>query len=287
MRKERPPRPRGSRPGGGLRGAGLALLGLLLASLYAEAQVPQPPAPRSVAERVGIDQKLSEPLPLELTFRDESGRPAPLGSWFGRRPVVLALVYYRCPLLCNLSMNGMLAAFKTLNLRMGTDYQVLLVSIDPRETPELAAQKKSSYLSRYRRPGGEEGWRFLTGEEEAIGRLARACGFRYFYDAKSGQFAHATAIMVATPDGKLSRYLYGLEYSARDLQLALVEASSGKIGSLTDRITLFCYQYDPTTGRYGLAVMTSLRIGAVATLLSIAGFILVSVRREKRRRATP
>lgn len=258
-----------------------------LAALLA-AQVPPPaPLPAEMLARVGIDQKLDAQVPLDAVFRDETGAPVRLGACFGRRPVVLAFVYYRCPMLCTMTLNGMLAAFKVLSFEVGREFEVVTVSIDPREGPPLAAEKKRSYLEQYGRVGAGEGWRFLTGGEESIASLSRAAGFRYHYDAATDQYAHGSGIMVLTPDGRLSRYLLGIEYSARDLKLALMEASRGRVGSLADRVLLLCYRYDPASGRYGLAIMTALRIGAVLTLLALGGFVARSVRGERRRRSAP
>ena len=266
----------------------LAALGVLTIVAAAHAQVPPPPPSASpgILDRVGIDQNgLGTAIPLDLGFRSETGEPGELGRFFGRKPVVLALVYYRCPMLCTMVLNGMLAAFKSLRLEAGSDFEVVVVSFDHRETPELAAAKKESCLREYGRPGTAAGWHFLTGGEESIRRLCEACGFRYFYDARTDQYAHGSGIMVLTPAGVLSRYFYGIEYSARDLRLALVEASEGRIGSLADQVLLLCYRYDPATGRYGLVIMGSLRVASVLVLAALAGFILFSLRRERRARA--
>lgn len=266
---------------------GLAGLGAVLLSLASAAgQVPAPPPlGGDLLGQIGIDQELGAQAPLDLVFRDESGVQVPLGRYFGEKPVVLALVYYRCPMLCQKTLEDMLRAFRSLKFAVGREFQVVTVSFDPRETPELAAAKKASCLSHYGRPGAEEGWHFLTGEEASIVPLARACGFRYRYDPKTDQYAHASGIMVLTPEGKLSRYFYGLGYSARDLQLGLVEASRNRIGSLADQVLLFCYRYDPTTGKYGFAIMSGVRIGGLLTLLGLGAFIVLCLRRERRRGA--
>lgn len=258
---------------------------LIMVPSAALAQVPAPPVglpPKDVVEKIGIDQKLNEQIPLELAFRDESGRVVALSEYFKPgRPVVLSFVYYRCPMLCTMTLNGMAASFKPLKFEMGKDYDVVTVSFDPREGPDLAAAKKAAYLKHYGREGGEAGWHFLTGDEQNIKALAAAAGFRYYYDVKTDQYAHASGIMVLTPAGRLSRYFYGLEYSTRDLQFGLVEASNHRIGSVADRFLLLCYHYDPLTGRYGWAIMNALRGGAVLTMLCMGTFIYVMVRRER------
>jgi protein SCO1 len=250
-------------------------------------QVPPPPnAATELVKKMTIDQKLNNQLPLDLTFRDETGRPVQLKNYLGKKPAVLALVYYRCPMLCTMTLNGMSAAFKPLKLEMGKDFDVITVSFDPRETPELAAAKKRVYAREYGRSGAQTGWHFLTGDEQSIKTLAESCGFNFFYDPKTDQFGHASAIMLLTPDGRISRYFYGLEYSPNDLRLGLIEASGGKIGSKTDQLLLLCYQYDPTTGRYGLAIMRAVRIGGILTFTALASFIYFSIRRERRKSAS-
>ena len=244
--------------------------------------------PNSVVEKIGVDQKLGAPIPLDLEFRDEGGSTVRLGQYFTTgKPVVLSLVYYRCPGLCTMTLNSMSAAFKPLTLSVGKDFEVVTVSIDPKETPKLAAAKKAEYLKRYGRPGAEAGWHFLTGDEASIQALASAVGFRYVYQPEIDQYAHAAAIMVATPQGKLARYFYGIEYSARDLRLGLVEASGNKIGTLADVMTLLCYQYDPKSGKYGAAVMRIVRAGGVATVLGLGAFIVAALRRDRRAVAAP
>ncbi len=231
---------------------------------------------------VGIDQRLNEPLPLDLVFQDEDGRPVALRQFFTGKPVVLTLVYYECPMLCNLVLNGVLRAIRAVSFDAGRDYEIVTVSIDPREKPSLATLKKRRYASGYGRPGAGTGWHFLTGQEPAIRELARAAGFRYTYDAARGQFAHAAGFMVATPEGRLARYFYGVEYSARDLRLALVEASAGRIGSPVDQILLYCFHYDPETGKYGPVILNIVRAAGLATLLTLGAFLLVMFRRERR-----
>lgn len=237
------------------------------------------PAP---LRQIGFDQNINERLPLDARFRDEQGRDVRLGDFFGKRPVVLAFVYYDCPMLCTQVLSAMTSTLGVLSLNPGTDFELVLVSFDPREKPELAAKKKAEYLARYKRPGTENGWHFLTGEEPAIKQVTHAAGFRYVWDNDTQQFAHPTGIIVVTPDGRLARYLFGIEYGPRDLRLAMLEASDGKVGTVADSLLLYCYHYDPMTGRYGLVVMRALRIAGAATVLLIGGFIVVMVRREQR-----
>ncbi|MDB5384834.1 MAG: hypothetical protein JWM11_480 [Planctomycetaceae bacterium] len=232
---------------------------------------------------VGIEQHLDAQLPLDAMFRDEAGHEVRLGDYFTDKPVVLSLVYYRCPMLCTQVLNGFLKSSQAIPLEIGRDYEVVTVSFDPDETPEMAAEKKKSHTRAYRRDGAEQGWHFLTGDRAAIDRLAETVGFRYHYDPPSGQFAHASGIMIATPAGRLSRYLYGIEYSPRDLRLGLVESSAGKIGSPVDQVLLLCYHYDPLTGQYGLAIAGLLRIAGLLTVLVLGGFLVVMYRHERKR----
>lgn len=233
---------------------------------------------------VGIDQHLDQKLPMDLEFTDSEGHRVRLGDLFGQRPVVLNLVYYECPMLCTLVLNGLVKAMRAMVLELGRDYDVISVSIDPDEGPELAKTKKQAYLKRYGRKGSEHGWHMLTGDEQSIRALADAVGFRYRYDPKSDEFAHAAGIMVVTPEGRLARYFFDVEYAPRDLRLALVEASQGRIGNLVDAVTLLCYHYDPTTGKYGFAIMSAIRILGVATLLALGSFVLLHLWRERRSR---
>ena len=230
---------------------------------------------------VGIDQKLGGRIPLDLAFRDESGAAVTLGRYFGQKPVILALVYYECPMLCTQVLNGTIRSLKEVRFDAGKDFQLVVVSINPRETPRLAQSKKQIYAGLYLRPGGENGFHFLTGEESSIAPLAKAAGFRYAYDPETGQYAHASAIMVLTPTGTIARYFYGLQYPSRDLRLGLVEASEGKISSPVDQILLFCYHYDPATGKYGLVILNVVRAACLATLLGLAAFITLMFRRER------
>ena len=224
---------------------------------------------------VGIEQKLNQQLPLELVFRDENGQEVKLGRYFGQKPVVLAFVYYDCPMLCTQILNGMVTSFRVLPFQMGKDFEVVTVSFDPRETNALAAAKKKiyvNYLPDTMRESATNGWHFLTGDEASIKQLTEAAGFRYNYDEATKQFAHASGIMLTTPQGKLARYFYGVEYSARDLRLGLIESSENKIGSPVDQLLLFCYHYDPATGKYSL-VMKTIRIAGVITVLAIVAML--------------
>jgi protein SCO1/2 len=236
------------------------------------------PAP---LREIGFDQNLDRPLPLDAAFSDEHGQTVRLGRFFGSKPVVLAFVYYDCPMLCTQVLNALSSTLGVLSLDAGTDFEVVLVSFDPREKPAQAVARKAEQLQRYKHPGGEAGWHFLTGEDASITRVTKAAGFRYVWDDQTKQFAHPTGIIVVTPDGRPARYLFGIEYGPRDIRLALVEASAGRIGSVADALLLYCYHYDPMTGRYGLYIMRTLRVAGVATVLLIGTFIVVMVRREK------
>jgi protein SCO1/2 len=241
-----------------------------------------PPSPAAATKDVRIEQKVDAPLPLRAGFRDEDGRHVRIGDLLARlpdRPAVLALVYYRCPMLCNLVLNGLVKGLKGVPLEAGKDFQVIVVSIDPREEPPLAAAKKATYLREYGRPGTEGGWHFLTGGEAQIRELAAAVGFGFRYIEETDQYAHAGGIMVVTPDGRVSRYLFGIEFPPSDLRLALVDASAGRIGTLADALTLLCYSYDPATGRYTPTVMAMVRIGGVLTLLGLGATVLLLSRR--------
>ncbi len=232
---------------------------------------------------VGIDQHLEAQLPLDAMFRDEAGREVRLGEYFTEQPVVVALVYYRCPQLCTQVLNGLLKSSQAVPLEIGRDYQVVTVSFDPDEGPELAAEKKRQYVRAYRRDGGERGWHFLTGDKLAIERLTSAVGFRYRYEPRSKQFAHASGIVIASPEGRLARYLYGIDYSPHDLRLGLLDSSAGRIGSPVDQVLLLCYHYDPLTGKYGLAVAGVLRTAGGLTVLGLGAFLVAMYRRETRR----
>jgi len=277
---------------------------LLVAAPSALAQIPRQPGPSSplygartdepgspstglptALRDVGIDQKLDQQLPLDLVFHDESGQEVKLGQYFGQRPVVLAFVYYDCPMLCTQVLNGMVTSFRVLPFQVGKEFDVVTVSFDPRETSSLATRKKNvyiNYLPEKMRPAAMNGWHFLTGDPTNIAKLTEAAGFRYHYDEATKQFAHASGIMVATPQGKLSRYFYGVEYAPRDLRLGLIESSANKIGSPVDQLLLYCYHYDPATGKYGAAVMKVMRIAGVLTVLAIVAMLfLLKVRNPK------
>ncbi len=232
-------------------------------------------------KKVGFDQKLNAQVPLDLVFRDESGRSVPLATYFGRKPVVLSLVYYECPMLCTLALNGQLRLYRGLDFNVGDQFEVVTLSINPRETPVLAAAKKASYLSRYRRTGADLGWHFLTGAEPAIRELADAVGFRYEYDPVSRQYAHATGLMVLTPEGRIAAYQYGVEYSPADLRLAVIEASEGKVGTPVEQVLLYCFHYDPATGKYSMAILNLVRAGAIVTFIALFTFIIIASRRRR------
>ena len=261
--------------------AALVIAIAMMASLRAHADLPG----NRVAQEVGIDQHLDSLVPLDLTFLDEAGRDVQLGRYFGRKPVILTLAYYECPMLCTQVLNGLVSAMRTLKFDAGKEYEVITVSIDPGETPALAAGKKRQYLKDYGRPGSENGWHFLTGDSAEIARLADAVGFRYMLDPETGEYAHASGIMILTPQGRLSRYLYGIEYPPRDVRFSLIDAGQNNIGSVVDQVLMLCYEYNPITGKYGVAIMTIVRTAGALTVVTIIGFIVASIRRDRRRRA--
>lgn len=231
---------------------------------------------------VRIEQKLNQQLPLETVFKDENGQPVKLGQYFTNKPVVLSLVYYDCPMLCTQVLNGMVTSFRVLPFEIGKEFEVVTISFDPRETTALAANKKKvyvGYLPEKMQTDAANGWHFLTGDPENIKRITEAVGFHYFYDESTKQFAHASAIYLATPQGKLSRYYYGIEYAPRDLRLGLIESAQNKIGSPVDQLLLYCYHYDPATGKYGAVVMNMVRLGGIVTIILIVGMILFLRRR--------
>jgi protein SCO1 len=230
---------------------------------------------------IGFDQHIGRHLPLNAQVRDEQGRLGPLAQYFGSRPVLLVFAYYSCPMLCTQVVNGVATAVGVLSLEPARDFDVVVISFDPHDTPATAAEKKAIYLERYRRPGASEGSHFLTADPPSIDQLTKAAGFRYVWDARTNQFAHPTGVIVVTPDGRLARYLFGIDYGPRDLRLALVEASAGRVGSAVDSLLLYCYHYDPMTGRYGLIVMRVLRVAGAATVLALAALIVVLKRRER------
>ena len=234
-------------------------------------------------EQVGIDQRLGEKVPLDVQFRDESGKTVKLGDYFkAGSPVILNLVYYQCPMLCGEVLQGVTATAKVLKFTPGKEYQIVTVSIDPREGPDLATAKKQSTMERLHRPGAENGWHFLVGEKSQIDTLANAIGWHYQYDEKTNQYAHAAGIVLVTPNGTIAQYYYGVEYSARDMRLGIVEASQNKVGSLADQILLYCYHYDPRTGKYGAIVTNMVRVGGVVTVFLLGGLMIVLYRHEPR-----
>lgn len=235
----------------------------------------------AILDQVGIEQRLNQQVPLDLMFVDENGQAVELKQYFGKKPVILAMVYYQCPMLCSEVQSHLAGALTGISrFTIGRDYDVVTVSFDPRDTPKDAATNKKSYMSRYRRAGAEQGWHFLTGKQDQIDALASAVGFHYKWDPESKQFAHGSGIMLLTPDGRLAQYYYGIEYFPRDIQMGLIEASQGKIGNVVDQVLLYCYHYDPAQGRYGAVVFNILRVSALATLLLLGGFILLMFRRD-------
>jgi protein SCO1/2 len=268
-----------------------ALLGSLAAAAFlslapgAGAQLASDPM-QSVGVRpellkqVGIDQKLNQSIPLNLTFRDENGAPVQLAQFFGQKPVILTLVYYNCPMLCTQVLNGVESGLKELHIDIGKQFDVVTISIDPTESHVLAKVKQEMYVGMYGRPGAAQGWHFLTGDEPQIKQLADAVGFRYAYDPDTKQFAHASAIMLLTPEGKISRYFYGIQFPSRELRLGLVEASEGKIGTPVDQVLLFCYHYDPATGKYGLLISHVIQAGGLLTVLVLGIAMLILFRGE-------
>ena len=259
---------------------------VLLISAAASAQtVPDNLGPAAknmpaVLQNVGFAPQLNGQMPLDLAFRDETGRSVQFREYFGQKPVVLALVYYGCPMLCNQVEQGVVGTLRMLSFNPGREYEVVFVSFDPRETPDMAAQKKVSAMSHFRRPETASGWHFLTGSKESIEALTKGANFRYSFDEKSSLFAHASGIMLLTPDGRISRYFYGVEYPSRDVRLGLVDASAGKIGTPIDRALLFCYEYDPSSARYSTSILKIMRLGAVLTVLTLIVGILVFRRRD-------
>jgi protein SCO1/2 len=256
---------------------------LLLALLGARAPLrAQPSLPPSLRD-VSWEQKLDAPVPLELAFRNETGQTVRLRDYFDGKPVILVLAYYRCPMLCNQVLNGLVQSMLDLPFDAGKEFNIVTVSFDPREQPELAAAKKKHYVERYGKPTAEEGWHFLTGEEANIKQLADSVGFRYRYDAKNDQYAHASGIMLLTPQGRVSRYFFDVRFPPRDLRLGLVEASQNRIGSAADQILLYCFHYDPNEGKYGPAVLNFVRAGGVLTLAALGFFMYYLWRGERHR----
>ena len=254
----------------------LALIPASVAIVFAHDD-QRPAALRDVA----FDQKLNQPVPLDLTFRDESGRSVQLAQYIKEKPVILSFVYFRCQDLCPLLLDGIVRTLRALAFEVGHQFDVLTVSFDPTDTPALAAAKKTDIARQYGRPGAAAGWHFLTGDEDSIRKLTQSVGFRYTYDAKTGEFGHATGIILLTPGGKTARYYYGIDFSPRDLRLGLIEAAAKKIGSPIDQLLLFCYHYDPATGKYTLLITRVIHWAAAATVLILGLFIVIMLRRER------
>jgi len=263
----------------------LSLIAILFALSPRPASAADPPP--AILRDVGIDQHLDAQVPLDLNFRDETGAKVILGDYFGEKPVILVLAYYKCPMLCTLVLNGVAQGMRGMSFTPGADYNVVTVSFDPRETPSLAAAKKKTYVADYGRPGGAEGWHFLTGQADAIEKLTRAVGFRYAYDARQDQYIHASGIMILTPQGRISRYFYGIQFPSRDLRLGLVEASANKIGSPADEVLLYCFHYDPASGKYTASILNFIRAGGALTVLAIAGMVWFLRRGRPRRDSNP
>jgi protein SCO1 len=256
----------------------LALFVLLSMKVTVFAQNPQ----QQIAASAGLEQKLNAQVPLDAIFRDEHGKTVKLGSFFGSKPVILALAYYECPNLCTLVLNGILQTAHELKFDAGKDYQIVVVSFDPHERPALAAAKKLTYLQRYGRASAADGWHFLTGDESAIAQLAQSVGYHFAYDKATRQFAHPSTIMVLTPKGKVSRYFPGIEYPPREVRLALIEASQNRTGSLADRVFLLCFHYNPATGKYGLLINRVMQIAGIGSVIALAAYVALNLRREHR-----
>jgi protein SCO1/2 len=263
------------------RAATKGSVGLALALVLCGSAMAQQFGLPAMVRGVGIDQNLNGQIPLELNFKDDTGQNIRLGTYFRKKPVVLALVYYECPMLCDMVLNGLTHTMEQMSLDVNKDYDVVTVSFNPKEFWQLAGAKKSNYLEKYQRKGAAEGWHFLTGKEESIKALADAAGFHYKYDPVTKQFAHASGIIVLTPEGKIARYFYGIEYKPRDVRLALVEASKNKIGTLADTVMLYCFHYDPMTGKYGMVIMNVIRAVGSASVLALGMFLFVMIRRDR------
>lgn len=232
-------------------------------------------------QNVGIEQHLDAQVPSDLAFVDDTGKSVKLGDYFGRKPLILNLVYYNCTMLCGEELAGLASAMRLVKFDVGDQFEVITVSFDPHDTPEMAAAKKKDYVGRYGRANAASGWHFLTGSADSINALTKAVGFQYQYDPKSNQFAHATAIMVLTPEGHISRYFYGIDFPPKDLRMGLVEASQKKIGNTVDAVLLYCYHYNPQTGKYGAMVANILRLGAATTIVLLGGLILILWRLDR------
>ena len=231
-------------------------------------------------QNVGFEPALNAKMPLDLPFRDETGREVKLGDYFGTKPVVLAFVYYSCPMLCEQVQQGVVGSLRMLSFNPGRDYEVVFISFDPKDTPESAAEKKKVALGHFRHEGSPDAWHFLSGSETSIAAATQAANFHYKFDEKSGLFAHASGVMIFTPDGRISRYFYGVEYPGRDVRLGLVDASAGKIGSPIDHVLLFCYHYDPTSATYSASILKLVRLGGILTVLCFVGAVLIFRRRD-------
>jgi protein SCO1/2 len=245
--------------------------------------VPGQSAQDKILKNVRLEQKLNAQVPLDLRFTDENGRSRPLADYFGKKPVMLVLIQYRCTMLCSEEMNVLLDSLKAMRFTPGEEFQLLIATIDPQEKPELAAEKKTHYLEAYGRPRAAAGWHWLTGDERSIKRLADAVGFRYAYDAHTAQYAHPDGVILLTPQGKVARYFMQLDYPARDLQFGLMEAANRRIGSPIEAFALWCFHYNPVTGRYGLAVIKLVQAGALATLAGLVAGVLLMKGRERQR----
>jgi protein SCO1/2 len=256
--------------------AGLPTAGYKQEPGMTSATVPAP------LREIGFDQNLGQFVPLDTELRDEVGRTVMLGDYFGKRPVVMLFAYYDCPMLCTMVINGLASALDVLSLVPGRDFEIVTVSFDPLDTAATATAKKTGYIGRYEQPGAAAAWHFLTGDQPSIDRLTRAAGFRYVWDKETKQFAHPTGVIVLTPDGRLARYLFGIEYAPRGLRYAIVEASNGNVGSAVDSLLLYCFHYDPMTGQYGVAIIRVIRLAAGATVLSLVTFIITMARRDRR-----
>jgi protein SCO1/2 len=259
--------------------AAIAAVGIALPARAQQATTP------AILNKVGIKQNLGDQIPPDLTFRDENGNTVRLGDFFGKKPIVLSLVYFDCPALCTEVLNGELRTMNAISLNLGKDFEAVTVSFEPKDSPALARAKREVYVGQYGRPGSVDHWHFLTGEQPSITALTNAAGFQYAYDSSIRQYAHAAAILVLTPEGRIARYFYGVVYPARDVRLGLVEASEGKIGTVTDHAMLLCYQYDPMTGKYGVVIINVLRIAGALTVVVLGIFMLLMFLRERRRSA--
>jgi len=264
--------------------AGAQMTGAPSAAYKRDAGASASTMPEPLRE-IGFDQNIGQRIPLDTDVVDERGRVVPIGRFFGSRPVVLVFAYYSCPMLCSQVVNGLASSVDVLSLQPGRDFEVVVVSFDPRDMPAAAATKKNQYLERYTNERAGAASHFLTASPTSIEQLTKAAGFRYVWDKQTQQFAHPTGIIVLTPDGRVARYLFGIEYGPRDLRFALVEASAGRVGNVADTLLLYCYHYDPMTGRYGLVIMRALRVAGASTVLALGAFVVVMIRREKRGRS--